>query len=400
MKYIFSLLLVCSTFTTFSQQIDLDLKPKQAAQELFQLAAEMDVIISKWQFYFAYPDSNKLASLIPFIAKNLKLEIEGIEYEEDFSKKYPKAYVFKTSDNAVYDKKTLEERIKQIEKMLKRSKIVLGSIGFDYYKLDNKNNRPLKEYTKSSYQIAGKVISETEPIPYATIGIIDKNIGCVSELDGSFVLEIPRERIFDTLQISHVGYIGKKIRIDELIEKEQISIRLSKKNVKISQIDVKAKSSVKKLILGQKKAGNKFGFVYGKGSGAEAAKLMKLGNRKILLTRVGLFINNKSATPFKLQLKIYEQEPNNGLPGEQILNDVILVESQLSSGWLEVNLNKYNIILDKNFYVAFQWTNDDSRSPEIAIKGSAGYVRSIAQGKWIETKDFSWVIKAEGVLLN
>lgn len=56
--------------------------------------------------------------------------------------------------------------------------------------------------------------SETgEALPYATIGIISKGKGTVTNEDGEFGLKITRDCIDDSLRVSYLGYYNRKILV-------------------------------------------------------------------------------------------------------------------------------------------------------------------------------------------
>lgn len=55
------------------------------------------------------------------------------------------------------------------------------------------------------------------PIPYATIGIIEKNIGTITNADGFFILKLPDTLALSMLQISHMGYVSKLVPVGLLI---------------------------------------------------------------------------------------------------------------------------------------------------------------------------------------
>ncbi len=67
-------------------------------------------------------------------------------------------------------------------------------------------------------QISGKIVDEetSEPLPYATIGIIHRGRGTVTNLNGDFILSVGPEQIDDTLAVSYLGYITRRLPVRSL----------------------------------------------------------------------------------------------------------------------------------------------------------------------------------------
>src|SRR6478609_2689477 len=62
-----------------------------------------------------------------------------------------------------------------------------------------------------------------EPIPYASIGIIGKNVGGISDSSGSFFIDLgPNANLnyLDTVVISSIGYIEKKWLLKEFVSQK------------------------------------------------------------------------------------------------------------------------------------------------------------------------------------
>lgn len=45
-----------------------------------------------------------------------------------------------------------------------------------------------------------------ESVAYASVGVVDKYLGTVSDADGTFVMEVPEDLMQDILRISALGY--------------------------------------------------------------------------------------------------------------------------------------------------------------------------------------------------
>ncbi|MBN1638523.1 MAG: carboxypeptidase-like regulatory domain-containing protein, partial [Ignavibacteriales bacterium] len=93
--------------------------------------------------------------------------------------------------------------------------------------------------------IKGKIVdsSNNEPLQYANIVIVEKQIGTSTNENGEFVITAELD-LNDIVKISYVGYEEKKILVSEFVDNEQKIILLERK-ILLSQT-VLVKSSLGK----------------------------------------------------------------------------------------------------------------------------------------------------------
>lgn len=62
------------------------------------------------------------------------------------------------------------------------------------------------------------VIAEStkEPVIYASVDIINRNLGTVTDSMGNFILNIPADYINDSIRISSVGYVAKVFVVKDI----------------------------------------------------------------------------------------------------------------------------------------------------------------------------------------
>ncbi|MHC1703031.1 MAG: carboxypeptidase-like regulatory domain-containing protein [Tenuifilaceae bacterium] len=83
--------------------------------------------------------------------------------------------------------------------------------------------------------LKGQVLDKqtSNPLSYVTVGIIENNIGTVSNFDGFFSLKIPSSFVNSTIIVSHLGYKSQKIpaelllsqKVDIFLETDYISLQ-------------------------------------------------------------------------------------------------------------------------------------------------------------------------------
>jgi len=389
-----------------------DLSTKAFVRSIFHRILEqgMDTTKSiKWTYEFADQDSLLLSTVMTHFVKKQKDSkindiILGTIKDNNPRRKLEGSYIIEIEQSSILTQNDLLKKIKGFQKTFKKTPIEFVGAGF-YAEVSESSLNTTPLLKEASLNVNTKTfkgqVSDSKTnakIPFVSIGIIDADIGTVSDEEGNYSLEIPKKCAKDTLTISCIGYETQHIPILTIGNKEKIQLNPTSKV--LNEVLVESTSFSKKIDLGiQKTSGHQFGFVNGKGAGAEAARLMKLKkDTKIFLNEVAVFVDSDS--PIEFLVNIYEQDNITGLPGNIIMTKTLHVTSKSMKGWFVANLNNQQIIIDHSFFVSFQWVNDIVNEPVIAIKGNSGYQRAISMGKWVESSTFSWVIKATGTILE
>lgn len=75
-------------------------------------------------------------------------------------------------------------------------------------------------------------------IPYATIGILEENIGTITNTDGYFSLKIPLSYSGSSLVVSHMGYMSQRIPL-QLINEQKVDIYLERRIISIQEVIIR-----------------------------------------------------------------------------------------------------------------------------------------------------------------
>ena len=92
-----------------------------------------------------------------------------------------------------------------------------------------------------TFFISGKITDteSSEPLPYATIGISRRGRGTVTNFNGDFVLRIGEECLDDTLSVSYVGYVNRRIPVRSL-PGNYMTISMDRDFIPIPEIIIRA----------------------------------------------------------------------------------------------------------------------------------------------------------------
>ena len=100
--------------------------------------------------------------------------------------------------------------------------------------------------------VIGQVIDAAtkEPLPYVNIGLLNKNIGTVSDETGYFELEVNTEQNSrDTLRFSMIGFETKSYTLNDFINQNEIEVYLTEKSTALDEVILSSKRKKYKRTL-------------------------------------------------------------------------------------------------------------------------------------------------------
>lgn len=207
------------------------------------------------------------------------------------------------------------------------------------------------------------VLSETtrEPVVYASVGVINRNLGTVADTLGHFSLKIPAEFINDSIRISSIGYIAKTFAVRD-IKNIPDTIYLADDVMMLNEVVVKPQRT-KHKIAGRKGAG---GFLYievegDKAAGQGLATPLNVKERA-WLKELGFTIltENRPLSKMKFRVNIYRKEDK-----EYILQNFNPIYFDYDKSQLDKGLFIYKfpeeIMLDEgNYYIELEFLENFS----------------------------------------
>lgn len=252
----------------------------------------------------------------------------------------------------------------------------------------------LSQFVLAQVTIKGKVFDKTtnEAIPFVSIGIKGKTIGTVSDENGNFELAIKSITDTDSLKISAIGYMSKSYSMVKAKEFSNEKIYLGQASVQLGEITVKPTKTITK-ILGNKNYNTNiqcsFQGVDKNYKGVEAS--IKANNKKgrlIWLEKLNFFIiKNELEDSATFRLNLYKED-KDGLPGENILRKPIVFRSKVKNGIVEVNLKKYNINTDNDFFISLECLSEQMDKDKLTFSGSVmgpAYFKMATFADWVKS---------------
>ena len=237
-------------------------------------------------------------------------------------------------------------------------------------------------------ELIGQVIDALteEPIPFVNIGLVDENIGTVSDEQGYFQLEIdPLQYSQSNLRFSMIGFESKTYVLQEYLQKELLIIPLTEESTELEEVVVSTKrTQFETKILGNKtttkfiyaafttnKLGNEMGFV------------VRQRKRPMILKKFNISLVENDYGFIRFRLNFYSVE--NGLPTSTLLKENIIIETDATSGIVSKDLAPYEIVIDEDFFVSIEWIEDLGPGKLYFSGGFFGsplIAREVSQGTW------------------
>jgi len=227
-------------------------------------------------------------------------------------------------------------------------------------------------YIHAQRIIQGKVLEQysNTPISYVNIGILNSSVGTISNQDGTFLIKIPADHLKDTVIFSALGYMRKYIPVQLLQDNKPLTIILNLKAEILSEVIVSSKKEKKKEFdLGNRyyKGGLNMSSAEDATAGASVSLLIQ--NKypsfyddliyPVFLKNAKVRIADNTTGDFKIRVRLYDVDSLTGLPGNDLLNESIVLESEMKKGWLNFNLLGYNLQVSGPFFIAFEWIMEE-----------------------------------------
>ncbi len=243
--------------------------------------------------------------------------------------------------------------------------------------------------------LIGQVLDSAtkEPIPYVNIGVLNKNIGTVSDDEGYFQFEVnAQQNGKDTLRFSMIGFESKTYILSDYLKQNPLEIYLSEETTALEEViltSARQEFQIKKLgnkttsktiyaSFTSNKLGNEMGFI------------VRARKRPMILKKFNISIVENDYGPIKFRVNLYDVL--NGLPNKTILKKNIFLETDVSSGIVSLDLTPYEIVIDKEFFITIEWIEDLGPGKLFFSGGFFGaplYAREVSQGNWTKIGNVS-----------
>jgi len=204
-----------------------------------------------------------------------------------------------------------------------------------------------------------------EPLEYVSVGIVNTNFGTITDINGYFKFEAKVEESSIVI-ISMIGYKTQKFTVKDLINNRN-EIKLDETTFELAEIIIK---TTKERKIGATSY-NRFSGWSGWGGlrtrkGYEIGILLNLGSNPVEIKNLNILLKRQSfdKTLFRLHIRAIKDT----LVLDELLTENIIFPVTKESGWVEIDLESYNIVLSGKVGVTLEWLDIIGNNPDRAMK--------------------------------
>lgn len=247
-------------------------------------------------------------------------------------------------------------------------------------------------------KISGLIIDKTTnmPISFASIGIVGKQVGTLSNENGVFELILTEDQKKDTLKVYAIGFKAQFFSATDLLKEVNKKMILEAMPKQLEEVVVKSKK-IKYKTLGTTKysKNNCSGFVKNTNNWKGSESALKINNkegRQVLMESFSFYIiQNKYADSLTFRLMFYEaadtkwQYPST----RPFMKKPIIFKIGQKNGEFVLNIKDYGIYTSKDFYVSLECLMDEMEITKFCYAGSydsPSFVKAAAFSKWTQLR--------------
>jgi len=227
-----------------------------------------------------------------------------------------------------------------------------------------------------------------DPIAYANIGVLDGNSGTVSDYNGNFALTLKKADVSKTLRISAIGFVTKDIDLKTLNLQEPLRVQLQEEVYELAQVEVDAKKYKKTKVLGNKSDNESVIANFSDNLlGTELGIHIKVKKKEVWIKEARFNIAGNKLDTLVFRVNVYDMADQQ--IGEKLLQENVIVETNMRSGQLVVDLRDFNLIATDDILLSLELLEHSSTEDlEGALSFCANlfkgplYMRSTSQADW------------------
>ncbi|WP_426491917.1 carboxypeptidase-like regulatory domain-containing protein [Hymenobacter sp. 102] len=206
-----------------------------------------------------------------------------------------------------------------------------------------------------------------QPIPFATLGIVGRNIGTVADEQGRYILRFPAAPT-DSLVITSVGFFRAAVSPQALLNGQReftlVPLEQALPDVVVQRRRVKAGQIGRTQPTGEVlwTAGSSGKETVDDEWGWELGTVLT-PKRPAYLDALHVYLSTNTYEHLRFRLNLYTLE--NGRPGRALLaQDIQLTTTNKQRGWVQLDVSSYDIRLEAQPVVAtIQWLQSEKTDP-------------------------------------
>ena len=220
--------------------------------------------------------------------------------------------------------------------------------------------------------ITGKVVNALtdEPVPYVIVTDASRKLGIRTDTSGIF--QFPH--LVDTLVLSAPGYRTARIPTSEI---DSLAIRLEENSLVMQSIPFPMNRPPVTVQAGALRKHSQ-GQITNCDSTSQHEYALYVPNddkQRAVLNKVSFYVLRAGRQRAPFRIRIYQNQ--NEKPGNDLLDESVIVYPKWWNRWKETKVGRYNIVVPREgFFVAMEWLNVPESRYTDRMKMSDGTLRA------------------------
>lgn len=245
-------------------------------------------------------------------------------------------------------------------------------------------------------------------LPFVNMALMKSLNGCSSQVDGSFLLSINKNKdLEDTLVISAIGFKKKHIPIKSLLDGQAL-VLLTPNSYDLTEVVIKPsnkkwKKKYYKLMMPHKSKD----FTKSLKIGYQEAIYIenttnKIGKIESVIVELEKFDVFEKRPYVDFRIRVYEFDKVNNCPGNDLLKESVVSSARGGTCYLDVS--KYNIIFPMDGVVVgmeYLDTENKAKGADVNVMPQISYCKTVKPMKaWYSFFNRYWIDGSKSVVLN
>lgn len=216
--------------------------------------------------------------------------------------------------------------------------------------------------------------SMLNPIEYASVGIVNKPVGTVTDKTGSFELNLKKELLSndDSLRISIIGYYPKQFSLCKISNQLEMPVILQEKVENLAEVFVFASKTNERTIGSDGKSlinmyvNFSMSEYSNQNLGSEIGRKFSINHKNTLLKDYRFYIAQNNYDTVRLRVNVYSiksMKPDINLLSRNIICEV----TDKRTGWINIDLSQFNILVNNDIVISIEWIYKSQRGSKLTL---------------------------------
>ena len=234
-----------------------------------------------------------------------------------------------------------------------------------------------------SQKFSAQLVDEqNNPIAYANVGVLYKNIGSVSTINGDFSIDLSNASATDTIKISCIGYASKYIVVQNVKALDK-QIVIKSKAVEIAEVVIKPVKT-KEKVFGVETTSSFMSIGFSENQLGKEVGLLMRNNKVAHLKELRINFSSCAYDSIFYRVNIYNFKKGESFENVMPVAVYLSLQKEQTEKTVVVDVSKYGIVVEGDFLVALEHITDLGLGGLYFCGSLSGksYFRNTSQGTW------------------